>query len=453
MQVTETNSDGLKREFKVVVAASDLDARLNDRLAKLKDRVQIRGFRPGKVPVTHLRKVYGRAAMAETIEEVVRETNAKIVTDGGFKLAMDPKITMPESQSEIEGIIAGKSDLAYTVALEVVPKITLADFKQIALEQLTAEVSDAEVEEAVGKIAEQSRPFGPKGEGGKAEKGDRVTVKFTGTIDGQPFEGGTGDDIAVQIGSNTFIPGFEEQLVGTKVGETRTIKTPFPENYLKAELAGKNAEFEVTAKAIDTPGQVTADDAFAKQLGLESIAKLREAVKERIAREHTTASRAKLKRQLLDALDERHKFDLPPTLVDQEFENVWQTVENDLKQQGRTLKDEGTNEDEARAEYRKIAERRVRLGLVIAEIGDKNGIKVTDEEVSRAVVDKARQFPGQEQQVWDYYKNNPQAVASLRAPIYEEKVVDFLTELTQVTDKKVSREELYKDDEADKATV
>ena len=296
MQVTETNSDGLKREFKVVVAASDLDARLNDRLAKLKDRVQIRGFRPGKVPVTHLRKVYGRAAMAETIEEVVRETNAKIVTDGGFKLAMDPKITMPESQSEIEGIIAGKSDLAYTVALEVVPKITLAYFKQITLERLTAEVSDPEVEEAVGKIAEQSRPFGPKGEGGKVEKGDRATVKFTGTIDGQPFEGGTGDDIAVQVGSNTFIPGFEDQLIGMAAGETRTVSVTFPQNYLAPNLAGKAAVFEVTAKSIETPGEVTVNEDFAKSLGMESLDKLKGLVKERIAREHGGMSRQKLKR-------------------------------------------------------------------------------------------------------------------------------------------------------------
>src|SRR5215475_3780944 len=214
MQVTETNTDGLRREFKVVVPASDLDARLNDRLAQLKDRVQLRGFRPGKVPVTHLKKVYGRAVMAETIEELVRETNAKIVTDHGLKLAMDPKITMPETQSEIEGVIAGKSDLAYTVALEVVPPITLADFKQISVERLTADVSDDEISEAVGKIADSSRPFGPKGEGGKVETGDRVVVKFTGTMDGQPFEGGTGDDIPVQVGSNTFIPGFEDQLVG-----------------------------------------------------------------------------------------------------------------------------------------------------------------------------------------------------------------------------------------------
>jgi trigger factor len=234
-----------------------------------------------------------------------------------------------------------------------------------------------------------------------------------------------------------------------KAGETRTIKAPFPDNYAKAELAGKVAAFEVTAKAIDAPGEVKTDDDFAKQLGMESIAKLREAVKGRIGQEHAGASRAKLKRQLLDALDERHKFELPPTLVDQEFENVWQTVEGDLKQQGRTFADEGTTEDEAKAEYRKIAERRVRLGLVIAEIGDRNAIKVTDEEVSRAVVERARQFPGQEQQVWDFYRNNPQALASLRAPIYEEKVVDFLVELAKVTEKKVAREELYKQDDED----
>ncbi len=252
------------------------------------------------------------------------------------------------------------------------------------------------------------------------------------------------------IGSNSFIPGFEEQLVGIKAGDTRTVKASFPPNYLKADLAGKEASFEVNAKSIEAPGDVKIDDDFAKQLGMESLAKLRDAVKDRITREHAGASRNRLKRQLLDALDERHKFDLPPTLVTQEFDNVWQTVENDLKQQGRTFADEGTSEDEAKAEYRKIAERRVRLGLVIAEIGDKNQIKVTDEEVQRAVVERARQFPGQEQQVWEYYRNNPQAVASLRAPIYEEKVIDFLVELTKVTEKKVSREELYKEDDEDK---
>ncbi len=453
MQVTETLSDGLKREFRVVVPANDLDSKVSTRLDELKDTVRINGFRPGKVPVGHLKRMYGRSVMAEAIETTVRDANAQIVTERGFRLAMEPQVKLPTEEAAINAVFEGKSDLDYSVTMEVLPKIELGDFKDIKIERLTADVADSEIDEAIGRIVDQNRPFAPKGEGAEAANGDKVTISFKGTIDAVPFEGGSGEDIPVELGSKSFIPGFEEQLVGIKSGETRTVKTPFPENYLKTELAGKNAEFEVIAKAIDAPGQVTADDAFAKQLGLESIAKLRDAVKERIAREHATASRAKLKRQLLDALDDRHKFELPPTLVDQEFENVWQTVENDLKSQGRTLKDEGTNEDEARAEYRKIAERRVRLGLVIAEIGDKNGIKVTDDEVSRAVVDKARQFPGQEQQVWEYYKNNPQAVASLRAPIYEEKVVDFLTELTQVTDKKVSREELYRDDDADKAAA
>jgi len=450
MQVTETLSDGLKREYRVVVSSSDLDSKVNARLDQLKDTVRINGFRPGKVPAGHLKRMYGRSVMAEAIEATVRDTNAKIVEDNQLRLAMEPQVKLPTEEAAITAVIEGKADLDYSVAMEVLPKIELANFKDISLDRLTADVAESEVDEGIKRIAQQNRPFAPKGEGAEAKLGDRVTISFKGTIDGVPFEGGSGDDMPVEIGSKSFIPGFEEQLVGVKVGETRTIKTPFPDNYMKAELAGKLAEFEVVAKGIDAPGDVVADDAFAKQLGLESIEKLREAVKGRLSQEHAGASRAKLKRQLLDALDERHKFELPPTLVDQEFENVWQTVENDLKQQGRTLADEGTNEDEAKAEYRKIAERRVRLGLVIAEIGDKNKIQVTDEEVSRAVVERARQFPGQEQQVWEYYRNNPQALASLRAPIYEEKVVDFLTELTKVTEKKVSREELFKDDEDDK---
>ena len=450
MQVTETLSDGLKREFRVVVPANDLDSKVNARLDELKDTVRINGFRPGKVPVGHLKRMYGRSVMAETIEAAVRDANAKIVSDNNLRLAMEPQVKLPTEEDAIKAVVEGKADLDYSVAMEILPKIELADFKDIKLERLVAEVTDAEIDEAVKTIAEQNRPFLPKGEGAEAASGDKVMISFTGSIDGVPFEGGSGEDIAVMIGSNSFIPGFEEQLVGIKVGENRTVKASFPQNYLKADIAGKEAAFEVNAKSIDAPGELAVDDAFAKQLGMESLAKLRDAVKDRIAREHAGASRNRLKRQLLDALDERHKFELPPTLVTQEFDNVWQTVENDLKQQGRSFTDEGTNEDEAKAEYRKIAERRVRLGLVIAEIGDKNQIKVTDEEVQRAVVERARQFPGQEQQVWEYYRSNPQALASLRAPIYEEKVVDFLVELTKVAEKKVTREELYKDDDEDK---
>jgi trigger factor len=445
MQVTETAAAGLKREYRVVVPATDLEARVNERLDDLKGRVQLRGFRPGKVPIAHLKRLYGKSAMAEVIEAAVREANSKIVTDHGFKLATEPKVVLPSDQGAVEGVIAGKSDLAYTVEIEIVPPITLADFKTIKLERLTAEVTDAEIDQTLQTIAEQNRPFIAKTEG--AEKGDRVTLSFQGTIDGTPFEGGTGEDVPLLLGAGQFIPGFEDPLVGLKAGESRTFDVKFPDDYPATAVAGKNATFAVTVKAVEAPSAVTIDDEFAKTLGLESLAKLRDAVKERTQREHAAASRQKLKRALLDQLDERHKFEPPPSLVEQEFNNVWSTIEKDLKEQGRTFADEGTTEETARAEYRAIAERRVRLGLVIAEIGERNNIKVTDEQLTAAVVEQARQLPGREQQVWDYYRKNPGARAALRAPMFEDKVVDFLIELAEVTEKQVSRDELFKEDE------
>jgi trigger factor len=450
MQVTETLSEGLKREYRVLVPAADLDAKVNARLDDLKDRVRINGFRPGKVPVAHLKRVYGRAVMAETIEETVRETNASIVSDHGYKLAREPKVTMPEGESEVTALVEGKSDLSYSVAMEILPKIELADFSTISLEKLTADVTDEEVDAALNRLAEGSRPFADKGEGAKAEPGDKVTVSFKGTIDGQPFEGGTAEDIAVEIGSKSFIPGFEDQLVGIAAGETRTVTAKFPENYLNKELAGKEPSFEVVAKSIAAPGEVKLDDDFAKSLGMDSLDKLKEALRDRITREHAAESRRKIKRRLLDSLDAGHKFDLPPTLVDEEFENVWRTVTSDLEAQKKTFADENTTEEAARAEYRGIAERRVRLGLVLAEIGARNDIKVTDDEVTRAVMERARQFPGQEQTIFEYYRKSPEALASLRAPLYEEKVVDFLLELVKTAEKKVSREELYRDEDEDK---
>ncbi len=447
MEVTETLSDGLKREFQVQVPAADLEARVAERLGELKDRVQLRGFRPGKVPVTHLRKIYGKAVMAETIEAVIRELNAQIVSERGLKLAMEPKVTIPNEASAVEKVIGGQSDLAYTLALEILPKIELADFKGIKLERQVAEVTEAQVNDALEKIAEQNRPFAVKAEGAKVEKGDRIVIDFAGRIDGAPFEGGTGGDVGVNVGAGTFLPGFEDQLVGMTVGEMRVVKITFPDNYLNTQLAGKSAEFDVTVKSLEAPGQVTLDDAFAKSLGLESLDKLKEAVKGRLQQEHSALSRQKLKRQLLDKLDEMHKFALPPTLAEDEFKNVWTTVENDLKAQARTFADEGTTEEKAREEYRAIAERRVRLGLVLAEIGEKNKITVTEEEITRAIVERARQVPGREQEVWEYYRKTPAAVAALRAPIFEEKVVDFLIELATVTEKQVSREDLLKDEE------
>jgi trigger factor len=447
MQVTETVSDGLKREFKVVVPAADLATKADVKLGQLKDQVRLNGFRPGKVPVAHIKRLYGRAVMAEMIETTVREANAEIITERGFKLVREPKVTLPEEQGAVEQVIAGKSDLAYTVAIEILPTIELADFKGIQLERMNAEVTDTEVDEALAKIAEQSRPFAPKGEGAKAENGDRVTIDFTGKMDGTPFQGGTGGDVSLHLGSGSFIPGFEEQLVGIAAGEQRTVNVTFPQTYPTAHLAGKNAEFDVTAKSVEAPQPITLNDEFAKSVGLESLAKLREMVKERIVREHGAMSRQKVKRKLLDELDAKHKFAPPPSLVEDEFTNVWKTIQDDLQARKRTFEEEGTTEEKAKEEYRGIADRRVRLGLVIAEIGERNGIKVSDEELSRAVMDRARQVPGREQEVWDFYRNNPDALASLRAPIFEDKVIDFILELAKITDKTVSREELYKEDE------
>jgi len=447
MQVTESVSDGLKRVFDVTVPAADLEARLTERLGELKDRVRLNGFRPGKVPVAHLKKLYGRAVMAETIEALIQETNAKIVDERGLKLAMEPRVTMPEEKQAVERVLEGKSDLAYQVALEVLPKIELADFSQIKLERMVAEVTEPEVDAALEKLAADNRPYHPKGEGAKVETGDRATIDFSGRIDGQPFDGGSGENIAVDVGSATFLPGFEDQMIGMAVGETRIIAVTFPAAYANQQLAGKDAAFDVTVKAIDVPGTVTIDDAFATSLGQESLAALREALKGRLQQDHASRSRQKLKRKLLDQLDAAHRFPAPPTLVEEEFKNVWTVVENDLKSQGRTFADEGTTEEKAREEYRAIAERRVRLGLVLAEIGDRNKITVNENELNRALVERMRQFPGREQEIWDFYRKNANALATVRAPIFEEKVVDFIIELAQVTDKPVDREELYKEDD------
>jgi trigger factor len=450
MQVTETLSDGLRREYRVLIPAGELDSKVNDRLGEMKDKVRINGFRPGKVPVAHLKRMYGRSAMAEAIEATVRDVNAKIVADNNFRLAMQPEVKLPEEQKDVEAVIDGKSDLSYTVAMEILAPIEFGDFKSIALTKLVADVADEQVEEGLKKIAEQNRPYADKGEGAKAASGDRVIMSFVGKIDGTPFDGGAGEDVAIQLGSGTFIPGFEDQLTGIAAGEQRVVKVTFPQAYPAAHLAGKDAEFDVTAKSIEAPKDVEINDDFAKSLGLESLDKLKEAVKDRLARENDTQSRMKLKRELFDALDEMHKFDVPQGLYEQEYQNLWQTAQNDMKQQGKTFADENTTEEAEQAEYRKIANRRVRLGLLLDEIARRNELTVTDDETTRAVVEYVRQYPGREQELWDMFRKNPEALASLRAPILENKVTEFLFALGKVTDKKVTRDELYREDD-DKA--
>jgi len=446
MQVQETLAEGLKREYKVVLPKAELDQLVSTKLEGLKERVNLPGFRPGKVPLPHLKRIYGKAVMGEVIEQAIADANSKIVSDSGLRLAMEPKISFPSEQPTVlNEVIEGKADLAYTVALEILPKIELVNFKTVRLEKPVAPVTDEEVDEAIQRIAEANRTYTVKE--GKAEQGDRVVLSFAGRIDGAPFEGGEGSDVPVVLGSGRLIPGFEDQLIGYTSGQTGTVKVKFPDDYVVERVAGRDAEFDVTVKALEAPDALKIDDTLAQALGVESAEKLKQQVRERISHEHFFASRQKAKRKLLDELDRLHKFDAPPSLVEQEFQGIWKSIEQDMEKRRATFESEGTTEEKARAEYRQIADRRVRLGLVLAEIGERNKIQVSNDEMTRAIHDQARQFPGREQQVLEYYKQNPMAIAEVRAPIFEDKVVDFILELANVTEKKVSRDELYKDED------
>lgn len=448
MQVTETLSEGLKREFQVVLPASELEERLSSELATLKDRVQIKGFRPGKVPVAHLRRLYGRSVMAEMVQNLVGEAERKIVADHDLKLANQPRFEFPEDKEEMEKALDAKSDLSFKVALEVLPKFDLADISDITVRKPVAEVGDKEIDETLERMAGQNRSFESE-EGRVAQSGDRVVVDFVGTMDGEAFEGGTAQDITVDLGSNTFIPGFEDQLAGVKAGDEKTVEVTFPENYGAAHLAGKAASFAVTVKDVQKPGETKIDDELAKQFGMDSLDALKSAISEAVKRDFDAQARRKVKKSLLDALDEKYDFELPPSLVEQEFSAVWSQVMADLQNNNKTFEDEGSTEDEAKAEYRKIAERRVRLGLVLAQIGEKAEVQVTDDEVTQGLVERVRQFPGQEKQVWEFYQKNPQALAEIRAPIFEEKVVDHILGQVKVEEETVSRDALFAEDEGE----
>ena len=449
MNVTETATEGLRRQLKVVIGAEELERRLSARLDELKGKARLKGFRPGHVPKEHLRKVYGRSVMAEVVQQAVAETSREALSQRDERPAFQPTVGLPEDQAEIDKIFAGAGDLAYTLSFEVLPKIELTDFSKIALERPVAKVTESDVDASLDRIRAANLRYTPKD--GAAESGDRLIVDFVGTIDGTPFDGGSTEDAPIVLGRGNFIPGFEEGLTGTRAGEEREIEATFPDNYPEASLAGKTARFAVKVKEVGSPETPPLDEDFAKSLGMESIEKLRETVQQRLEQDRAKASRLKLKRALLDALNERHSFELPPTLVDNEFQAIWQQLTADLERSKRSFEDEGTTEEKARQDYREIAARRVRLGLVLSEVGARNQISITEEEVSRAVLERVRQFPGQERKVYDYYRNNPQALAEIRAPIFEDKAVDYILELAKVTDKAVSPEELYADPDEDQA--
>ena len=449
MEITEITSDGLKRELKVTIGASELEKRVKARLDELKNQVNLKGFRPGKVPLNHLRKIYGRSVMAEVLEKTISESTQKAISDRKERPALEPDISVTEDKDEMEKVIAGNADLAYTISFEVLPEIEITDLAKLKFEKLKVDVGEEEIEKGLKSIHEDAVTYARKD--GKAEDGDQVTIDYTGKIDGKEFDGGSAEDAPIVLGKGQFIPGFEEGLTGVKAGDKKVIDCKFPDEYLAKELAGKNARFDVTVKEVAAPELVELDDDFAKKIGFETLAALREGVEAKLKEDFEATSRAKLKRSLLDGLDEAHKFELPASLIDREFGSVWQQVNSELEKAGRSFEDEGTSEEKARKEYQELAERRVRLGLVLSEIGEKNTIKISDEEVHQALIERAQQFPGQEREVYEYYQKNPEARAELRVPIFENKVVDFILELATVSEKKVTAKELFEDGEKDGA--
>ncbi|NGR08590.1 trigger factor [bacterium SGD-2] len=450
MQVSEILNSGLKREIKVIVPAQDLENRLMERLQDAATKVRLKGFRPGKVPVQHLRRVYGKSMMAEIVNEILTETSRNIISERGEKAAMQPEVKMTEDEKEAEKILSGAADFEFSLSYEVIPTIELKDFSEIKITRPVYDVTDEEVDEQIKRIAESTRTYSEKD--GKAEKGDKVTIDYVGKLDGEPFEGGSAEDSDVVIGFGQFIPGFEEELIGLKAGDKKTFKIKFPDNYATAHLAGKEAEFDITVKKVASGDEIEINDALAEKLGLESAEKLREIVRGQLESQFGSVTRQKAKRQLLDALDEAYKFEAPSKLIEAEFNNIWTQVTRELEQAGRTFEDEDTTEEAAREEYQRLAERRVRLGLVLAQIGEEAGVQVSEDELQRALFDTIRRFPAdQQQQVFEFYRQNPQALAGIRAPIYEEKVVDHLLTKVNVTDNKVTREELLADDEEEEA--
>ena len=447
MQVTETVNEGLQRELKITVPKADMVARLNERLDQMKSQVQINGFRQGKVPTSHLKKVYGEQAMAEIVNDFINNRSGEVLKEREERPAQQPEISMTEDEAKAKEILAGNADFEYTMSYEVMPEINAPELEKLKIDRPVAETTEKEVEEQVERIAESARQYEEKK--GKSADGDRITMNYLGKIDGEPFEGGADDNAQLILGSGQFIPGFEDQLVGKKADDETVVKVSFPDDYSAAQLAGKNAEFDVKVIKVEKPSKLEINDELAKQLGVETADQLREVVRGQIESQYGSFTRAKVKRQVLDLLDEKTEMELPKKMVEQEFTNIWGQVEAEMERSGKSFEDEDTTEKESREEYQKLAERRVRVGLVLADIGEKAEIQVSEEEMQSAVYKQIQQYPGQEQEVMDYFKNHPDAIAGLRAPIYEDKVIDFIMEKAEVTDKKVSKEELMKEDDDD----
>ena len=439
MQIEETSAEGLSRELKITISKDTLATRLDTKILELKDQVQLKGFRKGKVPVTHLKKIYGSRLMSEILQEVVNDQSQQALSDRDERPALQPEVNL---EGDVENVINGDADFIFNMIYDIIPPITLANFKDISLDRKVAEISDTEVDESIQRLAESRKQFEPKAKTAKAASGDSVKIDFLGKIDGEPFEGGAAEGFELELGSNQFIPGFEDQIIGKKAGDSFDIEVSFPEDYGNADLANKAAVFDTTVHEVSGPKKIEINDEFATSMGMESLDQLKEMVREQISKDYQNFSREQVKRDLLDKLSDAHDFELPNRMVDLEFNQIWHQFESELENQGKKIDELDETEDELRTEYREIAERRVRTGLVLAEIGSNNEIEVTQEEINQGLMERVRQFPGQEQEVFNYFRNNPEAMAQIRAPLFENKVIDFVIEQADVTDITVSIEEL-----------
>jgi len=454
MQVTETATDGLKREYKVVITAEDMATRIDARLAELQRTIKLKGFRPGKVPVDLLKRQFGDSIRGEVVQQTLQETSGEAINQQGVRPAAQPSV---EDLSFDEG-----KDLEYVMAVEIMPEIETGDFSGYAVENLAIEVTDNEVDEAVERLRERAKTFVETDDKYKAKDGDALRIDFVGSIDGEEFDGGKAEDHMAEIGSGRLLPEFEASLAGKKTGESYTVAVPFPDDYGAEHLAGKTASFDITVKEVRTVTTPELDDEFAKGQGAEDLEDLRKQMAERLAGEYKQISRQRTKRLLLDQLSETYDFDVPPSLAETEFNSIWAQVEQELDQKhdhdhdgdhdhdhdhGEEVSDE--KREEMKAEYHNIALRRVRLGLLLSEVGRVNEIQVTPEDMQQAVIERARQFPGQEAMVVQYYQENPNAIQELTAPILEDRVVDQILTQVKVSERTLTAEEFFEIENAD----
>ena len=442
MEVTETSAEGLKHEFKVVVEGPAIEARVDAKLGELATTISLPGFRPGKVPMSLLKKRYGGAVMGDVIEETVNEGAQQALADQGLRPALQPKIEITKFE---EG-----GELEYTLSVEVLPEIAADDFSSIEVEQFKAQPTDEDVQSHLERLADAQTTFETE-EKRKAESGDAVIIDFVGKRDGTEFEGGSAKDFQLVLGSGSFIPGFEDQLIDVVAGQNLDVKVTFPDAYSAAELAGQDAVFEVDVKEVKRPEAAAIDDEFAKKMGLESLEELKKTLTDQIKSDYNRVARNRVKRKLLDELAEQYEFEVPTGLVDAEFDAIWQQFGEQIAKSDGEDGESGKSEEEFKADYKEIAERRVRLGLLLSEVGTRNNIEVHQEELNRAMAEQARRYPGQEREFIQNLQDNPDAMGRLRAPIFEDKVVDFILEMVTVTEREVTPEELLKEPEDDEA--